>query len=103
LFAKKFKFKLRDEFPPIYIKDPDGDTFYEFEKPFTIEEKAILRLQLTDDHEDPRNEGINKKGTTNFKKLLREMETLKEAVMGKSHHKNSDMEKAITEIETKHV
>ena len=46
---------------------------------------------------------MNKKGTTNFKKLLREMETLKEAVMGKSHKSNSEVEKAIAEIETKHV
>ena len=47
LFAKKFKFKLREDFPPIYVKDSDSDTFYEFEKPFALEEKCTLRLQLT--------------------------------------------------------
>jgi len=37
---------LKGEFPPIYIKDPDSEVFYEFEKPYSIEEKSIIKLQF---------------------------------------------------------
>ena len=102
LFAKKFKFKLTNDFPPIYVRDADSTTFYELEKPYAIEDKSTLKLHITEDYDDPRNEGLNKKGTTNFKKLMREMETLKVAIMGKSH-KSSESEKTLVELEAKHV